>query len=50
MSRLIQTLILPTERQKKWHSIAFVSAILAITALGFLVDGYEDSINSTNIL
>lgn len=50
MQRLINSLANPSERQKKWQSIAFVGAILTIAAFGFLVDGYADSINNANIL
>lgn len=50
MNKLIQALTTPTKQQQKWQNILFVGAIFTIAAFGFLVDGYVDAINTTNIL
>lgn len=50
MRKLIENLTPKTEMGQKWSTIAFVGAILVITAFGFIADSHGDAINNANLL
>ncbi|MBJ7551330.1 hypothetical protein [Marinomonas ostreistagni] len=50
MKKIVSSLVSPTPTQQKWSTIFFVGTILTAAALGFIVDGYHDTLNQKNFL
>lgn len=45
MKKILLSTMAPNQKFQQWGTLAFVCIIFSIAALGFIADGYQDSLN-----